>query len=116
MKIENIFEGTGCQIDLLNTLYGGCCLTKVNIEEKRDALIINLFAPSVSKDNFNVLVECNNVLVVYALLKTNNCYDNNQLAIPMFMQTFDIPSSIASENIEAYYEGNRYKIRLPFKK
>ena len=32
--IENVFQGTGGQIDLLNTLYGGSTQTTMNVERE----------------------------------------------------------------------------------
>ena len=38
--IENVFSGTGGQIDLLNTLYGGSSLTTMNVEREEERLAL----------------------------------------------------------------------------
>ena len=65
--IENVFQGTGGQIDLLNTLYGGSSQTTMNVEREGERLVITLSAPGVKANSFNVLVE-GNKLVLYTLL------------------------------------------------
>ena len=63
--IENVFSGTGGQIDLLNTLYGGSSMTTMDVQREEDRLVITLSAPSVTAPAFNVLVE-GHKLVIYA--------------------------------------------------
>lgn len=117
--IENVFKGTGGQIDLLNTLYGGSTQTTMNVEREDERLVITLTAPGVSANSFNVLVE-GNKLVLYTLLVSTSRQaldnENNQrLAVPMFLRVLDIPSFVDADQIEAIHEHGQVMVMLPFK-
>ncbi len=117
--IENVFQGTGGQIDLLNTLYGGSSQTTMNVEREDERLVITLAAPGVSANSFNVLVE-GDKLVLYTLLVSTSKQQQNdgtsqRLAVPMFLRVLDIPSFIDVEQIEAVHERGQVMVMLPFK-
>ena len=117
--IENLFQGTGGQIDLLNTLYGGSTQTTMNVEREDERLVITLSAPGVSANSFNVLVE-GDKLVLYTLLVSTSKQqqkDGSQqrLAVPMFLRVLDIPSFVDADQIEAVHEHGRVMVMLPFK-
>lgn len=120
--IENVFQGTGGQLDLLNTLHGGSSQATFKVDKEDDKLIVRLKAPGVGPEAFNVLVE-GNKLVLYTLLTTQNESDDNddeeqevqRLAVPMFMRVLDIPTFVDSDQIDAIYEHGRVTVTLPFK-
>ncbi|WP_018621595.1 Hsp20/alpha crystallin family protein [Spirosoma luteum] len=116
--IENVFQGTGGQIDLLNTLYGGSSQTTMNVEREEGHLLITLSAPGVKASSFNVLVE-GNKLVLYTLLISNSDHQpegiSQRLAVPMFLRVLDIPAFIDADQIEAVHEQSRVVVTLPFK-
>lgn len=121
--IENVFSGTGGQIDLLNTLYGGSSMTTMDVQREEDRLVITLSAPGVSTNSFNVLVE-GNKLVLYTLLvgtPTRQPDDSDddavpqRLAVPMFLRVLDIPAFVDADQIEAIYENGKVLVLLPFK-
>ena len=116
--IENVFQGTGGQIDLLNTLYGGSTQTTMNVEREDSNLLITLSAPGVKASSFNVLVE-GNKLVLYTLLVSNSNHQSaetsQRLAVPMFLRVLDIPAFIDADQIEAVHEQGRVLVTLPFK-
>ncbi len=119
--IENVFQGTGGQLDLLNTLHGGSSQATFKVDKEDDKLIVRLKAPGVGPEAFNVLVE-RNKLVLYTLLTTLNDSDANddeeavqRLAVPMFMRVLDIPTFVDSDLIDAVYEHGRVTVTLPFK-
>lgn len=117
--IENVFQGTGGQVDLLNTLYGGSSQTTMKVEREDERLVINLTAPGVSANSFNVLVE-GSKLVLYTLLVHTSARQGDEangqrLAVPMFLRVLDIPSFVDADQIEAVYDHGRVKVMLPFK-
>jgi HSP20 family protein len=116
--IENVFKGTGGQIDLLNTLYGGSTQTRMNVERENDLLVITLSAPGVKANSFNVLVE-GNKLVLYTLLVSTSVQqeegNSQRLAVPMFLRVLDIPSFVDVDNIEAVHEHGQVRVMLPLK-
>ncbi|CAN5412309.1 hypothetical protein BH09BAC4_BH09BAC4_03670 [soil metagenome] len=116
--IENVFQGTGGQIDLLNTLYGGSTQTTMNVEREDERLVITLSAPGVKANSFNVLVE-GNKLVLYTLLVSTSVQQeegsSQRLAVPMFLRVLDIPSFVDADHIEAVHEHGKVVVMLPFK-
>lgn len=121
--MENVFSGTGGQIDLLNTLYGGSSLTTMNVEREDERLVITLSAPGVSANSFNVLVE-GNKLVLYTLLVSTAARHNDdmpdssasqRLAVPMFLRVLDIPDFVEVDQIEAIREDSKVVVVLPLK-
>ena len=116
--IENVFKGTGGQIDLLNTLYGGSSQTTMNVEREDERLVISLTAPGMSANAFNVLVE-GGKLVLYTLLvgtaENKEEESNQRMAVPMFLRVLDIPAFVDVDQIEAVHEQGRVMVMLPFK-
>ncbi|WP_338873130.1 Hsp20/alpha crystallin family protein [Spirosoma sp. SC4-14] len=117
--IENVFQGTGGQVDLLNTLYGGSSQTTMNVEREDERLIIKLSAPGVSANAFNVLIE-GSKLVLYTLLVSTSARkdeegNSQRLAVPMFLRVLDIPSFVDVDHIEAVHEHGQVMVMLPFK-
>ncbi|GAB2551105.1 Hsp20/alpha crystallin family protein [Spirosoma aerophilum] len=117
--IENVFQGTGGQIDLLNTLYGGSTQTTMNVEREDERLVITLSAPGVSANSFNVLVEGNKLVLYTLLVSTSNQSlqdgTSQRLAVPMFLRVLDIPSFVDADQIEAIHEHGQVMVMLPFK-
>lgn len=122
--IENVFSGTGGQIDLLNTLYGGSSMTTMNVEREDERLVITLSAPGVSANAFNVLVEGNKLVLYTLLVGTANRQDDDmlnlggnsqRLAVPMFLRVLDIPTFVEAEQIEAIHEAGKVVVVLPLK-
>lgn len=122
--IENVFSGTGGQIDLLNTLYGGSSMTTMNVEREEERLVITLSAPGVSSNAFNVLVEGNKLVLYTLLVGTANRQDDDllnpsansqRLAVPMFLRVLDIPTFVETDQIEAIREEGKVMVVLPLK-
>ncbi|WP_266363625.1 Hsp20/alpha crystallin family protein [Tellurirhabdus rosea] len=112
--MDNALKGMGGQIDLLNTLYGGSSMTRMETEQEDDRLVITLSAPGVSPEAFNVLID-GNKLVLYTLLQQRNTDEAQALAVPMFLRVLDIPPFVDAEQIEAVQEPGRVRVHLPFK-
>lgn len=116
--IENVFKGTGGQIDLLNTLYGGSSQTTMHVEREDERLIITLSAPGVKANSFNVLVESNKLIIYTLLVSTSEQQEgavSQRLAVPMFLRVLDIPSFIDADQIEATHQHGQVVVTLPFK-
>ncbi|GAB3897050.1 Hsp20/alpha crystallin family protein [Spirosoma agri] len=117
--IENVFQGTGGQVDLLNTLYGGSSQTTMKVDREDERLIIKLSAPGVSANSFNVLVEGNKLVLYTLLVSTSGRSEEDgttqRLAVPMFLRVLDIPSFVDAEQIEAVHEHGQVRVMLPFK-
>ncbi len=118
--IMNVFSGTGGQIDLLNTLYGGSTQTTMDVAREEDRLVVTLSAPGTAANSFNVLVE-GSKLVIYKLLTGTTqvvggeSAEQQRLAVPMFLRVLDIPDFVDDDQIEAIYEYGHVRVLLPFK-
>jgi HSP20 family protein len=117
--IENVFQGTGGQVDLLNTLYGGSSQTTMKVEREDERLVIKLSAPGVSANSFNVLIEGSKLVLYTLLVSTSTRKDeegnSQRLAVPMFLRVLDIPSFVNADQIEAVHEHGQVIVMLPFK-
>lgn len=117
--VENVFQGTGGQVDLLNTLYGGSSQTTMKVEREEERLIIKLSAPGVSANSFNVLIEGTKLVLYTLLVSTSNRQiedgGSQRLAVPMFLRVLDIPSFVDVNQIEAIHERGQVLVTLPFK-
>ena len=116
--IENVFKGTGGQIDLLNTLYGGSSQTTMHVEREEGQLVITLSAPGVKANSFNVLVEGSKLIIYTLLVSTSEHQEgavSQRLAVPMFLRVLDIPSFVDADLIEAAHQHGQVTVMLPFK-
>ena len=106
------------QIDAINTITGGTAATLVNIKKGTDQLIIQVDAPSVSSNSFNIYVHGNQLVVYTTLNDLNNIADEDEQSsrhmAPIFNRTFNIPVTVDKEQIDAVFERGKLKIVLPY--
>jgi len=100
------------QGDYWNTMKGGISMTRVKTFKTDDVYVIELSAPSVSSDAFNIVLNYNQ-LIVYSILKGID--QNHQAVIPMFNQGFELPVDADLEGIDAVHEEGTLRILIPFK-
>lgn len=112
--MENALKGMGGQIDLLNTLYGGSSMTRMETVQDDNHVVITLSAPGVSPEAFNVLID-GTKLVLYTLLQHRQEGEAQALAVPMFLRVIDIPPFVDAEHIEAIQEHGQVRILLPYR-
>ena len=106
------------QIDTINTIGGGTTTTRVNVTKNSDKLVIEVKAPTVHSDSFNIYLR-GNQLIVYTVLNdesmmTDDTRDSARHMTPMFNQVFDVPPTVDREQIDAIYENGRLRVILPF--
>ena len=116
--MKNVLKDFVHQIDAINTIAGGTCATLVDIKKGTDKLIIQVNAPSVSSDSFNIYVH-GNQLVVYTTLNdldeiANEDKQSSRHMAPMFNRIFNIPATVDKEQIDAVFEHGQLKIMLPY--
>ena len=116
--MKNVLKDFVHQIDAINTISGGASATRVNIQKEEGQLVINVVAPSVSSNSFNIYVH-GNQLVVYTTLNDLNSnareeeQSSRQMA-PIFNRMFNIPAMVDKDQIDAVFEDGRLRIILPF--
>ena len=116
--MKNILKDFVHQIDTMNTIGGGTTATLVQVKKESDKLVIEVNAPTVHSESFNIYLR-GNQLIVYTVLNDASMMvdDTEQSArhmIPMFNRVFELPLSVDREQIDAIYENGRLRVILPF--
>jgi HSP20 family protein len=97
----------------------GMTLPKVNIKETDEGFEVEMAVPGFKKDNFNISVE-NEELLISAEVEENNEEKNEQFTrrefgYASFQRTFVLPESVDGEKIKASYEDGILNVMLPKK-
>ena len=90
-----------------------------NIIESTEAFMLDIAAPGMKKDDFNINLE-NNILTISAELEDQKReegknYTRKEFYYGSFSRAFTLPKTIDLENIKADYENGILKITLPKK-
>ena len=114
MSGNNEFKDFVSHIDMMNTINGGASLTSVVVNKEEDQLIIQISAPTVNGDAYNLLLK-GNQLIVYTTLSDEWLLDvsSDMKKMPLFARTFDLPPFVNQEAIDAVYENGELRIVLP---
>lgn len=114
MSGNNEFKDFVSHIDMMNTINGGTSLTSVVVNKEEDQLIIQISAPTVNGDAYNLLLK-GNQLIVYTTLSDEWLLDvsGDMKKMPLFARTFDLPPFVNQEAIDAVYENGELRIVLP---
>ena len=116
--MKNVLKDFVHQIDAINTITGGTVATRVNVKKGSDKLIIQVDAPSINSDSFNIYVHGNQLVVYTTLSDLNEVADeeaqSSRHMAPLFNRTFSIPATVDKEQIDAVFEDGRLKILLPY--
>ena len=116
--MKNVLKDFVHQIDAINTISGGTVTTMVNVRKGDDKLVIQVNAPSINSDSFNIYVHGNQLVVYTTLNDLNEVADEDAQSsrhmAPIFNRTFNIPATVDKEQIDAVFEDGRLKILLPY--
>ncbi len=91
----------------------------VNIRETDNAFEVELSAPGKSKEDFNIELE-NDMLVISSEQKTENTteegkFTRREFTHSAFKRSFSLPETVKDDDIQAVYENGILKITLPKK-
>ena len=116
--MKNVLKDFVHQIDAINTITGGTVATLVDVKKSADQLVIQVNAPSVNSESFNIYVH-GNTLVVYTVLNDVSAVagedeQSSRHMAPLFNRTFSIPPAVDKDQIDAVFERGQLKILLPF--
>ncbi|HCQ17474.1 Hsp20/alpha crystallin family protein [Roseivirga sp. UBA1976] len=94
-------------------------LPKVNIKENDDAFMVEMAAPGMKKEDFNIQLD-NNLLTISSEKKEDSKDDNfrysrKEFAYRSFQRAFTIPESADEQKIGAVYEDGILTITIPKK-
>ncbi len=99
--------------DVLNTIHGGRIEPKLNILKKRHAFIIEVVAPTLSIDTFNIFLDYHKLILN---LLPINPFEHAAARHPIYTRFFQIPSYVNSDAISAHFERGTLTVTLPFRK
>ena len=96
-------------------------LPAVNVKEKKDAFEIEMSAPGLKKEDFNVELS-NNVLTISCEKKEEDetkdedgRYTRREFIYQSFSRSFNLPETIDHEKIDAKYEDGILTLSVPKK-
>lgn len=94
-------------------------LPAVNVKEKKDAFEIEMSAPGLKKEDFNVELS-NNVLTISCEKKEEDetkdedgRYTRREFIYQSFSRSFNLPETIDHEKIDAKYEDGILTLSIP---
>lgn len=117
LENRELLRGLLKQTDYLNTANGGTSMTSFDLVRNDYSFVISVKSPAMPADVFNIMLDFNQ-LTIYTVLAGFDEFENDEdelVKIPIFIRTFEIPSFVDIENIEAIYENEELKVFLPFK-
>tara|TARA_B100001093_G_C26325519_1_gene799546 strand:+ start:24 stop:452 length:429 start_codon:yes stop_codon:yes gene_type:complete len=106
--------------DLLGgTQYVHKAVPPVNIRETEGSFTVELMAPGMKKEDFNLEID-NDLLTISAEVKAENTEDNGkftrrEFSFTSFKRSFTLPETVKEDDINAVYEDGILKITLPKK-
>ncbi|MBP2830604.1 Hsp20/alpha crystallin family protein [Aquimarina sp. U1-2] len=105
----------------INTKGLGFSTPAVNVKETDNDFIVELAAPGLSKEHFNIELD-NELLTVSSEIKSENetkdeeeKYTRKEFAYHSFKKSFTLPDSADGEKIEASYENGVLALAIPKK-
>lgn len=111
---ESFFDTNGGS---LVPSFGTINIPAANIIENKDHYEVNLAAPGMKKDDFNIDVE-GNVLTISAEKEEkkeekDERYSRKEFSYASFTRSFTLPDWVIKEKIDASYENGLLKVNLP---
>jgi HSP20 family protein len=111
--------------ELFKDLLGGTQYTHktvppVNIRETEQSFSVELMAPGMKKEDFNIELD-NYLLTISAEVKTENTteesgkFTRREFSFSSFKRSFTLPETVKEDEINASYEDGILKITLPKK-
>lgn len=95
----------------------GKTIPAVNVKEDKDNFSVELAAPGMKKDDFDINLE-HNVLTISSEKKDENeekkdNYTRREFSYQSFSRSFTLPESVNIDKIEAKYEDGVLRLNLP---
>ena len=100
------------------TQYVNKAVAPVNIKETDDSFLVELMAPGMNKEDFNIELD-NDLLTISAEVKTEKTegeegkFTRKEFSFSSFKRSFTLPETVKDEEINASYENGILKITLP---
>ena len=98
--------------DVLNTLHGGHVAPELHLKQHKNEFIINLSAPGVNMDSFDLIVDQYKLQISIHLPHT---FKDVARYHPIFARSFNLPGYVDLDQISANYQSGKLQVILPFK-
>lgn len=89
----------------------------VNIRESETGFALELFAPGLKKEDFNIEIEQRTLIISSEIQKEakedNEIYSRKEYSIKSFRRSFNLPETVNFDAIEANYENGILHLHLP---
>ncbi len=97
--------------------FNDCDMPSVNIIDNEKDFVLEVAAPGIKKDEFNINLE-NNVLTISREVKEekeekNDNYTRREFSYGSFSRSFTLPKTIRHEDIKADYNEGILRVTLP---
>lgn len=115
-SIPSFFDNLGLDDDFLASFWAGKKVPAVNISETEDTYLVELAAPGMNKEDFEVSVK-DGMLVIRAQKELSKeekekDYRRREYSFTSFERRFSLPDNISSEAVKARYESGVLMISL----
>ncbi len=115
LKNRELLRAVLWQGDALNTVQGGVVEPVFALEEEENAYIINITAPSVRPDHYDITLDKSR-LSITAIIDQVGENRNGKYGLPLFTRFLDLPAHVDIDFLEAVHDGKHLSIILPFRK
>lgn len=97
----------------------GSTLPRVNITETDEDFTVEMAAPGMKRDDFNIELD-NDLLVISAEMQQenenkNSSYTRREFSYESFRRSFHLPNTVEGDKIKAKYEDGMLRLIIPKK-
>ena len=114
---NSLFEDFFGKSDLLDTDFNKWTVPSVNVKEDEKQYTIEVAAPGMSKDDFNVEVEDNRLVISSEKEDETNeekeNYTRKEFSYSKFQRMFTLPKNINDKKISGKYENGILTVEIP---
>jgi len=114
--VENFFASDN---DFESWWKGARSMPAVNVVENDDNYVMEVAAPGMKKENFNIEVKEGMIVISAENKQEEEKKDDNftrrEFSYSKFTRSFRLPENVNADNIAAHYEDGILKLNLPKK-
>lgn len=114
---SNFYTGPENQLNDCFDVKGCFCKPPANVTESNDAFLLDLAAPGLSKEDFELKLD-RRLLTIRSGYESKECKDDaamirKEFCYNGFERSFGLPDSADTEHISASYESGILKVTVP---